>query len=250
MEKIMALIKCKECRAEISSGVGTCPKCGARVKARSIGLGTWIVVLFLGALILSTFSTLCGGADARLRTFNNEMTASFAKEKTLLSQPADNGSQWSYSQSEDSMSKGHIFMARVKSSNTVSFDFPYSGAQHGTLSLRTHPRYGEDLIFRIEKGQILCNSYESCDVLIRFDNDEPIEYATTGTEDGSTETIFISDYSGFVRRMLKAKKVRISVTIFQEGSPIFEFDVSDFDQSKYLPNNSWNKAFPEIDFGS
>jgi hypothetical protein len=38
-----------------------------------------------------------------------------------------------------------------------------------------------------------------------------------------------------VGKMLKAKTVRISPAIYQEGSPVFEFDVSGFDKEQYLP---------------
>jgi hypothetical protein len=34
--------------------------------------------------------------------------------------------------------------------------------------------------------------------------------------------------------MLKAKRVRISVPVYQQGSPVFEFDVSNFDTDAYL----------------
>jgi len=103
----------------------------------------------------------------------------------------------------------------------VNFDFPYSGTQHATLTLRTHPRHGKDIIFSIEKGQILCRSYEDCTVLVRFDDEPPSNYSAVGAADNSTETIFIRNYSKFVEKLLKAKA--------------FEFDVSGFDQGKYKP---------------
>jgi len=133
------------------------------------------------------------------------------------------------------MAKGTIYHASVKSTNTVNFDFPYSGDQRGTLTLRTHPRYGRDVIFAIQKGQFQCPSYQGCKVLVRFDDAAPVPYSAAGPEDNSTETVFIRDYSGFVGKMTKAKTVRISASIFQEGSPVFEFDVRDFDQGKYRP---------------
>jgi hypothetical protein len=39
----------------------------------------------------------------------------------------------------------------------------------------------------------------------------------------------------FVEKLLKAKQVRISTNIYQQGSPVFEFDVSGFNQEKYKP---------------
>lgn len=133
------------------------------------------------------------------------------------------------------MTSAKTYFASVRSSNTVSFGFPYSGAQRGTLTLRTHPRYGRDLIFNIERGQVLCRSYEDCTVLVRFDDKEAQRFSGVGAADNSTESVFLRNYSRFAGEMLKAERVRISVPIYQQGSPVFEFDVSGFDTEKYRP---------------
>lgn len=148
---------------------------------------------------------------------------------------ANIGKQWNYNASEDKMSGGTTFHASVISSNTVNFGFPYSGEQNATLHLRTAPRYGKDVIFSIEKGQILCHSYEDCTVLVRFDNEKAVTFSAVGAADNSTETIFLRNYDKFVAKMQKAKVVRISTSIYQQGSPIFEFDVSGFKPEKYKP---------------
>jgi hypothetical protein len=133
------------------------------------------------------------------------------------------------------MAKGVSYVASVQSTNTVEFDFPYSGRQRATLMLRTHPRHGKDVIFNIERGQILCRSYQDCTILVRFDDQKAQNYSAVGAVDNSTETIFIRNYSRFLSSMQKAKTVRISVEIYHQGAPIFEFDVSGFDASKYQP---------------
>ncbi|MDD5463022.1 MAG: hypothetical protein PHG00_15550 [Methylococcales bacterium] len=145
------------------------------------------------------------------------------------------GTQWIYSQAEDKMSGGTTYHAYVLSTNTVEFSFPYNGIQNATLHLRTDPKYGKDVIFRIEKGQILCNSYEDCTVLVRFDDEKPANYSAVGAADNSNETVFFRNYSKFVGKLLKAKQIRISTNIYQQGSPVFEFDVSGFNQEKYKP---------------
>jgi hypothetical protein len=135
------------------------------------------------------------------------------------------------------MSKGTKYYAWISSSNTVNFDFPYSGEQHATLALRIDSRDGKVVMFKIEKGQILCHSFETCTVLVRFDDGKSSNYTAIGAADNSTETIFIRNYNKFVENMSKAKRVRISTTIFQQGSPVFEFDVSGFDQNKFKLKN-------------
>jgi len=150
-------------------------------------------------------------------------------------EPKPLGTQWSYEHTGDAMGKDAVYEAAVSSSNTVNFSFPYSGEQHGHLTLRTHPRYGKDVIFSIAKGQILCPSYEGCTVLVRFDDQESTKYSAAGPEDHSSETIFIRNYAKFLEKLAKAKRVRIAPNVYQQGSPVFEFDVSGFDQTKYIP---------------
>jgi hypothetical protein len=131
------------------------------------------------------------------------------------------------------MGKGSTLFAQVASTNTVMFDSPYGGPQHATLTLRTHPRHGKDIMLAIERGQFLCRSYEDCNVLVRFDDQKAVTYSGVGPADSSTETVFIRNYSRFVSNMLNAKRVRISTEVYQEGSPVFEFDISGFDEAKY-----------------
>lgn len=231
----MALIKCKECGTEVSSKAETCLKCGARVATKPMGCGTLIGVVFLGIIIIvffSVFSSDTGTGNSSRPTSLLSTSDAHTASKPVPKLP---GSQWLYQKNDDEMGKGAIYQARVSSSNTVNFDFPYSGEQYATLTLRTHPRYGKDVIFRIEKGQILCNSYEDCAVLVRFDDEEPVKYSAGAAADYSTEVVFIRNYNGFIEKMLRAKKVRIAANIYQQGAPVFEFDVSGFDQGKYNP---------------
>lgn len=230
----MALIKCKECGTEVSSKAETCPKCGARIAAKPMGCGTLIGVIFLGGIIISVFSSIFFSGTGSVTSPPSTSSPSTPIANTNPA-PVVPGSQWSYSQVADAMSKGTTYHATVSSTNTVEFDFPYAGTQHATLNLRDDPHYGKDVIFRIERGQILCNSYEDCTVLVRFDDEKATNYSAVGAADNSTETIFIRNYGRFVEKILKAKRVRISTNIYQQGAPVFEFDVSGFDLNKYKP---------------
>ncbi|MEF9926439.1 MAG: hypothetical protein RR804_01285 [Massilia sp.] len=145
------------------------------------------------------------------------------------------GKQWRYEAVEEPMTGKTQYTATVSSSNTVNLSFPYNDEQRGSLTLRTHPQYGKDVIFGMEKGQILCPSYKGCQVQVRFDEGKPIRFQASGAADHSTEYVFIDDYTGFVSQLKKAKRVRVAVEIYQNGSPAFEFDISGFDTAKYQP---------------
>lgn len=237
----MAMTKCKECGNEISTKADACPKCGAK-QVRTSGCAK-VVLLFFGLIFFFAILGQCSrnGDDGTPAASTTTSAAPATVPESAAAAPGGTpptpqpGAQWHYSQDEDPMAKGTAYHAAVLSTNTVNFTFPYSGPQHATLALRTHPRYGKDVIFRIERGQLLCRSYEDCTILVRFDDGKAQSFSAVGAADNSTETIFIRNYSRFVASMQKAKTVRISVEVYQQGAPVFEFDVSGFDAARYKP---------------
>lgn len=141
--------------------------------------------------------------------------------------------KWSYQKSVDPMTSAATRSATIASENTVSFDFPYQGAQHGTLIIRDHPSYGKDVILKIERGQFLCPSYQACDIRIRFDEGSPSTWKAVGPSDNSTTTIFLRNQASFRQRMRSSKVVKIQAPIYNEGNPVFEFHVGGFDQARF-----------------
>jgi len=165
-------------------------------------------------------------------------TAASAAPVAAPSEAVPAGQQWTYLVNEEQMTGGMRKTASVSSTNTVEFGFPYAGSQNGHLTLRTDPRYGKDVIFRIEQGQILCTSYDGCTVQVRFDDEKPLNFSASAAADHSSETVFIDDYARFLAKMKKAKRVRLSLNIYQNGRPVFDFDVSGFDVDKYQAKKS------------
>lgn len=143
------------------------------------------------------------------------------------------GGQWGYASREEGMSGKSVRTASVLSTNTINLDFPYTGSQHATLELRRHPRWGNDVILSIERGQLLCHSYGDCAIGVRFDDGKLLRFDGNPPADNSTEYTFIPAFSTFMKQLPKTKKVRIEVQIYQAGSQVFEFDVSGFDASKF-----------------
>lgn len=142
------------------------------------------------------------------------------------------GKQWVYTSHEDAMTSKKSHQAVVRSTNTHEFEFPYHRPQRGTLTLRDHPRYGKDVIFAIERGQLQCSSYSGCDVMVRFGDAPARRYGATGPEDSSSEMLFFENQADFRRRMQGVDVVRISTSIYKQGSPIWEFDVSGYNPDR------------------
>ena len=174
-------------------------------------------------------------AQALVRNYSGSAQA--AKAAALLPKlqaeqaEEEKGKQWKYGSYEDSMSGKQVFTATVNSTNSFQFDFPYQGIQHARLTLRRHPRWGNDVIFAIEKGQILCHTY-NCRIRVRFDDAPAQTFTGNEPEDNSSELVFIPAYSTFAKKLPQAKRVRIEVAIFQQGNIIADFDVSGFKPEK------------------
>lgn len=141
--------------------------------------------------------------------------------------------KWGYEATSDEMTGRTSRRAAIRSENTVNFDFPYQGAQRASLILRTHPSYGRDVIFSIEKGQLLCRSIDRCQVRIRFDEGQPQTWTARPPADHSTTTLFLQGYDRFVQQMRRSEVVRIQPEVYQEGNPVFEFQVAGYDHSRY-----------------
>lgn len=148
-------------------------------------------------------------------------------------------SNWRYTDEPDKMGRGAVKTAATTSVNTISLDFPYQGAQHGTLMLRTHPEHGKDVMLLVERGQFLTGVY-GCEVLVRFDESRPVRFRATGPADHSTTTLFIQGYPKFVAGLRGAQKVMIEAPFYQAGDQIFEFDVGGLEWEAPAPKKTRN----------
>lgn len=139
------------------------------------------------------------------------------------------GEAWTYENVQDSMTQKTINIALLGSTNRLSFGFPYRGTQQAQLQLRKHPRWGQDVILQIQKGQFLCNSYDGCSVSVRFGNGKPKKFSAGEPNDNSSTSIFIRGYSNFVSELRKVDKVYIEASFYQEGNRTLEFAVDGLD---------------------
>lgn len=221
----MALIKCKECGQPMSSSARVCPHCGKQRPSTAKTGCAWIIVVFGVALIWGIWKGASEPTPTTSRASSAEVLPSAV---AVASEPQG----WDYRGSSDSMSGKPIRSASVVSQNTVDFSFPYAGAQHGTLIVRKHPRFGNDVIFTIERGQFGCG-IDGCTILVRFDDGKAERFTGNVPDDNSTTGVFLSPAAGFVARMRKAKVVRVESSFYQEGRQVFTFDVAGFDDKRF-----------------
>lgn len=146
--------------------------------------------------------------------------------------PAQPVELWSYSSDTDPMTGKVARQARIASTNSFEFDRPYAGIQHAILVAQSHPSIGNAVYIRISKGQILCGA-TSCTVPVRFDDEPAKNWAASPSSDHDHTWLFLRNHDEFVRKLSRAKVVRIQPTIYQEGLIVMEFPVAGFDSARY-----------------
>lgn len=188
---------------------------------------TLSVVVFVALLIIGAWVVIPSPSTPSAPAINPPSASAQAPEKqpdpgTTSTVPK---TSWDYSASKDAMGLGEVQIARNESLNTVDFSFPYGGPQHARLYLRSHPQYGKDLYLTISRGQILTDVSDGCRVLLRFDDEKPTWVTGSGPTDHGSTTVFLSGVAPLINRMKKAKRLRIQIPVYQEGNPVFEFDI-------------------------
>lgn len=175
------------------------------------------------------------GYKKQLTELNTKITQAATKKKAeeeevaLKAHQRQMGLVWRYGTHNDEMTQKEVLTAEVDSTNSLSFGFPYSGAQRATLELRKHPRWGSDVILQIERGQFLCSSYDGCSVSVRFGDGKPQRFSASEPSDNSTTYLFISDYSKFMSQLRKVDEVVIEASFYQAGNQALKFSTADLD---------------------
>lgn len=136
-----------------------------------------------------------------------------------------------YFEGIDEMSGKPTKRAIFGSLNSVEFDFPYSGGTTAQLEFRKHPKHGRDVVMVISQGQLQCHSYSRCEVYVRIDDGQPFAISGGGPEDNSSTVVFLP--WSLTSKLKNASTIKIQVPAFQNGRPIFEFDLAGLDLRRF-----------------
>lgn len=197
---------------------------------QAVGIGClalFAIVLILG--LIGSNSNQNQASTAANETLNvdtnlvtTDMNATTDVAALASEQPNSN---WSYSEDEDKVRGGTTYYASTTSTNSIAQEEPYDSDTTMRLAVRKSPAYGTDVILTISSGQMMCPSYEGCSGTVRFDDGPAQRLQFNGPADDSSDTVFVGGAKQFISKLRSAKKVTIEKTIYQAGSPQFEFDV-------------------------
>ncbi len=131
--------------------------------------------------------------------------------------------KWAYSEDKDEMRGDTTRYAVLDSDNQIDLEFPY-GEVRGHVTVRHRKQDGLNVMFSVDKGQILCNNFTDTHISAKFD-DKPIQrFACTGTSDGSSETAFITDEARFLKQLRTATRTIVEAEFYQQGRQQFTFE--------------------------
>ena len=141
-------------------------------------------------------------------------------------------SNWNYGENVDKMSGEVTKWAMSDSLNKVSMKFPYNGGSEGTIVV-----FEKNVKIHISKGQVMCSNYSGCTIRVKFDDEQAVDYAAVGPNNGQHSHVYlgVDDITGngakrFMDKLKTAKKVMISMEVFQENRPVWEFNVAGLTQ--------------------
>jgi hypothetical protein len=134
---------------------------------------------------------------------------------------------WAYHSTDDADAGGTVRTAYVYSTNAQA-DAVDDGKLKARLVLRRHPQWDDDVYVLSDRGNFRCD--KPCTVEVSFDDGEPMTYPASLPETGEP-AIFIEDFKPFVRALQTASRIRIEVTLANDGPQAPEFEVGGYDST-------------------
>ena len=132
--------------------------------------------------------------------------------------------KWEYSDSEDKMRGTKVKYAELESLNLVPLDFPYKPGTRLSILIRKKSGAKDEVILRVDKGQIPCSSYSGCKISAKIDENPVQNYSGAGSDSGRNDVIFVEASAKFLKALKASKKVIVEVQLYQSGRQQFQFD--------------------------
>lgn len=219
----MALIKCRECKQDVSDTAKKCPHCGIANPKRA-QIGTIPGLIIIGVAIWGLSKLFVDGAPSA--SVGRPASASAAPGKPAkVAEPVPNWTRYEHS---DAMTDERFTTATVVSANGANFSFPYQVSGGSKLRL-TFRKRGTDLdaMLRIEKGQMLCSSLK-CGFSLRV-GDGPVQKWTglqSSTHD--SDLMFVRDARDLEAIIKSGQPIRIGIEFYRDSERVFKFDTSGY----------------------
>ncbi|WP_141919077.1 hypothetical protein [Zymomonas mobilis] len=115
--------------------------------------------------------------------------------------------------------------ASITSINNVDFSFPY-GTSYAHIMIRRRPQDGLNILFSVDSGQILCNSFSRTFFSVKFDNKPIQKFSCSSSADGESNVSFIESANSFLKQIKNSKKMIIEAPFYESGNQQFTFETA------------------------
>ena len=130
---------------------------------------------------------------------------------------------WQYITNTDALTNKSTIVARRLSVNTFDFNSPYQNSKKAFIEVSNNNEVGVGF----DSMQLLCHT-DDCNMMVKFDNEEPVSIRFIKPSDYSTDWVGTRDRY-FINKLKTAKKVLVQFETYKNGQPIAEFNLTDLD---------------------
>lgn len=130
--------------------------------------------------------------------------------------------RWNYGQGVDDITGKAWHHAEITSDDYNRLSWPYEGDTYLTITVRKHPRFRGDVAFRVDRGQILCSSYDGCAGAISIDG-KAEKLTLAEPADNSSDVVFAAYDAAIIRKLKGAKKVVVELPMYRNGNVSWTF---------------------------
>jgi hypothetical protein len=133
---------------------------------------------------------------------------------------------WVTNEAIDKMDSSKTITSAIRSDNSLALRFPYAGENRGQIIVRNRKSDGLNVMVTVDKGQLVCRYGDDCTVTIRFDEAPPVRFTAAKPADHSSTVLFLNNEKRFVEQAVKAKRILVSLEMYQSGTQILEFETA------------------------
>jgi hypothetical protein len=149
-----------------------------------------------------------------------------SKKEQIAEEEIPSRFEWNFSNSIDEMTSEKTLLAHITSTDIADLDFPYQGGTEMNLFIRkTNGEY--DAYIGVTSGQ-LQTDYDDPVLVVRFDNDEPLNFTVSESADSDPTILFFDDAKTFVDRLEKSKSIKIQCIFYNQGVHVYNFKTKGF----------------------
>lgn len=132
-------------------------------------------------------------------------------------------SAWQFSEVEDKMTSKMITQMFVDAEEELQFSFPYNGGSLARFTIRKKDGL-TDIYLLVTNGQF-ANTFQDCQIRIKFDKNPPLNYSYSGSSDGSYNIIFPNAVKDIISKIKASKRMIIEAEFYTDGKRQMEFNI-------------------------